>query len=380
MDTHAPSTLVDLLPACFSFEKQIKGNHEMPAREISAGGRFRHCHRTPPEMPSDQLVLIDLILLDGLDLFDLGAFTDAFALANEMQDKLVISCRITSPGGRPVMASNGIVIEPADDTYSVSTTERLLLFGGETSSLQAPEPLLSWVRKRYAEGAVVGSCGSATHILALSGLLDRNRCASHWANTEEFKTRYPRIDFQKQLFISDGRFLTCSGGRTSLDLALSVVHQLCGNLASRRVADHLNCERIRDDLEQQRTSAEVTHPSLSLAIEIMHDHVEGRFALKDIARRVGVTTRQLQRLFRKHVNMTPLEYHVVQRLWRARGLLLRSQLSVNEVAAAIGFSSPSHFSRCYRRQFRHRPSDDRSDRLFGSNSRCSEKRGSCGSP
>jgi transcriptional regulator GlxA family with amidase domain len=362
MESHEPSTFVGMPSACRGLENPVSRT-----RDISPGERFRHCHRLPVGVLSKKPIPVDLILLDGFDLFDLGAFTDAFALANEVQDKLVISCRITSPGGVSVMASNGIAIEPAGDTYDITATGRLLLFGGEAASLHAAGPLLSWIRKRYVEGAVVGSCGSASHILALSGLLDHGRCASHWANIAEFKTRYPHIDFQKQLFITDGRFLTCSGGRTSLDLALSVVQQLCGNLASRRVADHLNCERVRDDLEQQRAFTETRHPSLSLAIEIMHNHIDGTFTLKDIAHRVGVTARQLQRLFRKYMNTTPLEYHVALRLERARGLLLQTQLSVNEVAAAIGFSSPSHFSRCYRRRYRHRPSDDRLDHLFGGN-------------
>lgn len=74
---------------------------------------------------------------------------------------------------------------------------------------------------------------------------------------------------------------------------------------------------------------------------------------------VAVTPRQLERLFRQHLNETPSNFYLALRLDKARQLLRQTDMSVLEVGLACGFESSSYFSRCYRARFASSPSRDR---------------------
>lgn len=309
-------------------------------------------------------VAIDLVVLDGFDLFDLSSFTETFDLANLLQSTVSFTCRLSTPGGRTVIASNGMAVTPTHDTHDMQWSRNLILLGGEAAARQADKSLLHWLRQQFFTGAMVIAGGMACHALARSGLLDRHRCAAPWTDIGVLKRRYPAVDFQDRLFAFDERILTCSGNRSSLDLALAIIQRICGAAVCRRLADQLNCERIREGFEQQQSGLEIDNGTLRRAIEFMQTRIEEKITSLDIASHVGITTRQLQRLFRRHVDMTPLEFHAVQRLWHARRLLQSTHLAINEVASAIGFASPSHFSRCYRRQFNRRPSDDQPTHFY----------------
>jgi AraC family transcriptional regulator, glycine betaine-responsive activator len=93
----------------------------------------------------------------------------------------------------------------------------------------------------------------------------------------------------------------------------------------------------------------------------MRAAIENPVPLPDIARRAGVSARQLERLFLRHTGVTPLRYYLQIRLDRARELLLYSDRSVIEIAVSAGFTSTSHFSTWYKRVHGVRPSDMRQE-------------------
>jgi transcriptional regulator GlxA family with amidase domain len=103
-----------------------------------------------------------------------------------------------------------------------------------------------------------------------------------------------------------------------------------------------------------------SHPKLLKAIELLEAESEDAFNRDALADRVGLSGRQLERLFRKHIGTTPRMYHLRHRLQRARRLLRQTSLPVIEVALACGFTTASHFAKSYRDQFGVTPSSDRS--------------------
>ena len=60
---------------------------------------------------------------------------------------------------------------------------------------------------------------------------------------------------------------------------------------------------------------------------------------------MGLSQRQLQRMFKEYLNISPTRYYLWLRLRRARELLLQTDMSVMSVTVACGFQSPCHFSR-----------------------------------
>lgn len=91
----------------------------------------------------------------------------------------------------------------------------------------------------------------------------------------------------------------------------------------------------------------------------MEDHLEAPLSIAMICQRLGVSHRQLNRLFANYVRKTPVLYYRDIRLDRARGLVTQTNLSMAEIAQASGFGGQVHFSRAYKERFGLPPTRDR---------------------
>ena len=120
---------------------------------------------------------------------------------------------------------------------------------------------------------------------------------------------------------------------------------------------------MRHPTDAQRTALRVrlgiADPVVVGTVELMESAIEAPLKLPELARAAGVSTRQLERLFRRYLGCSPAQHYIRTRLERARGLLRQTTLSVMEVGLACGFTSASHFARTYRSHFKIVPSADR---------------------
>jgi len=104
----------------------------------------------------------------------------------------------------------------------------------------------------------------------------------------------------------------------------------------------------------------VSHQSLIRVAELMESNIENPLSLEEIATKTGLSRRQIERLFKRHLNRVPKRYYLELRLKRARELLLQTAMPIMDITTACGFQSPPHFSKCYRKQFGYPPSEERS--------------------
>ena len=144
---------------------------------------------------------------------------------------------------------------------------------------------------------------------------------------------------------------------------LRLISESHGNELAAEVADLMLHTGIRTDQDRQRLSIPtrmgVRHPKLSSVIARMEANIEDPISPARLALDVGMSTRQLERLFRRYLNRSPKRYYMETRLARARNLLMQTEMSIIEIALASGFSSPSHFSKCYRAQYGSTPYRER---------------------
>ena len=107
----------------------------------------------------------------------------------------------------------------------------------------------------------------------------------------------------------------------------------------------------------------IKSPKLLEAIVRMEDNLEAPLPLTEIASGIALSPRQLERLFRRHLGSTPKRYYRDLRLQRSRLLLRQTALSIVDVLLACGFTSHSHFTRCYRERFGRTPKVERAASL-----------------
>ena len=224
-------------------------------------------------------------------------------------------------------------------------------------------PLLTWLRRESRRVAAVGAVCTGAQAIAQAGLLDGRRCTIHWENRDSFEEDFPDIELSPNIYVIDQNRYTAAGGAASTDLLLKLIARRHGAELANMVADQMIHTQIRTDKDEQRLSIPtrigVRHPKLSTVIQMMEDNIEEPISPALLASDVGMSTRQLERLFRRYLNRSPKRYYMELRLKKARNLLLQTDMSVINVALACGFASPSHFSKCYRALYRTTPYRER---------------------
>jgi transcriptional regulator GlxA family with amidase domain len=219
------------------------------------------------------------------------------------------------------------------------------------------------LRKESRKGVQVGGLCTAAYVLAKAGLLDGKRATIHWENADSFEEEFDEVELTKSVFVVDGNRMTTAGGTSSIDMMLKLIASDHGEDLANAVADQLIYSSIRTDQDTQRLSVPtrigVRHPKLSQVIQMMEHNIEEPISPAILARDVGMSTRQLERLFRRYLNRSPKRYYMELRLQKARSLLMQTDMSVINVALACGFASPSHFSKCYRAQYATTPYRER---------------------
>ncbi len=283
--------------------------------------------------------------------FSMMAFTSAvepLRAANRMSGRNLYSWRLISSDGAPVEASNGIAMMPDSGIATADDLPTLIVCSGIDVHLVRDKETFSWLRRQARKGTRIGAICTGSHILARAGLLDGYRCTIHWENIPGFTEAFPDIEVTGELFEIDRNRFTCSGGTAPLDMMLHMITTRHGHDLATAISDQFIHDRMRGPNDHQRMTLQsrlgVRDPKLIAVIAQMETNLEEPLSRIDLADSVDLSTRQLERLFRKNLASTPKHYYVELRLRRARQLLLQTSMSVLDVALACGFVSASHFS------------------------------------
>ena len=303
------------------------------------------------------------VLLPNFSMLSFSCAIEAFRIANRMAERELYSWSLATEGGETVQCSSGIVYQVDHDLEETNRDDTIILCGGIGIQESSTKRVLNWVRREARRGVTLGGLCTAAYTLAKAGLLDGKKATIHWENQDSFLEEFQEVDLTKSVFVIDGNRITTAGGTSSIDLMLKIIAQDHGEDLASLTADQLIYSSIRTDQDTQRLSIPtrigVRHPKLSAVIRKMEQNIEEPISPSVLAQEVGMSTRQLERLFRRYLNRSPKRYYMEIRLSKARNLLMQTDMSVINVALACGFASPSHFSKCYRAHYNTTPYRER---------------------
>ena len=314
--------------------------------------------------------VIGLFMVPSFSMIAFAAAIEPLRLANRLSDKALYEWMLISSDGGPVTASNGISVNPHVAMSEIDGAGRpevptLILVSGVGAEVYDEPDTFAWLRRLDRRGADIGALCTGAHVLARAGLLEGRVCTLHWENIPSFRETYPDIEVTDDLFEIDGNRFTCSGGTAALDLMLHLIRAEHGDELATRVSEECILDHVRGGREHQRMPLAVRlgvdNRKLIDSIHLMEAHLEEPLAQGALAAAVGISRRQLERLFRRHVGRPPNRYYMQLRLDRARRLLLQTDMAVVDVAMACGFVSASHFAKCYRRLYGVTPRQARID-------------------
>ncbi len=304
------------------------------------------------------------VLLPHFTLTAFSTFVDALRLAGDEGDQSrPVDCQwqfITQdPVG--VTASCGVHMMRESGLSKPEQYDYIVLCGG---LLHRGEVMTDEVRAflHAADAAGVTLIGLCTGSLQLAkaGLMAGRRCCISWFHYRELADEQPDvIPVADQLFVVDGRRITCAGGIASADLAGWLIEGHFGRARAQKSLHILGSDHARaasDPQPHPPLGVPATNDRVRRATLLMEQHLASPLSIEEIASRVNISRRQLDRVFRQELGQPPQVFYRALRLEFARHLLSQGKYTVTDVAMECGFSDAAHFSRLFKDAFGHPPS------------------------
>lgn len=314
-----------------------------------------------PDLAS--LTRFGFLTLPNYSLIAVSAAIEACRMANYVAGSDIYSWQVMTLDGSPAPASSGLSLGPTVALNRTADMDALFVCGGIDVRHAVDRKTLEELRRCARRGLPLGALCTGSFALAEAGLLDDYRCAIHWENLAAIREEFEDVSFVEDIFVIDRDRFTCTGGQAPLDMMATFIEARLGRTAVKRLSEQFIIERMRTGAEPQHPPLRREahgHPALDAAAALMARTIAAPLTVGAVAARVGLSSRQLERLFRLHIGTSPAEFAMNLRLDHARDLLRQSDMPVTAVGVACGFVSSAHFSAAYRRRFKHAPRTERS--------------------
>ncbi len=299
---------------------------------------------------------VGFILARRFTLCAFANFVDVLRLAADEGDRsrpILCEWSVLSDTMSPMASSCGVTVQPGERLGDPGKFDYIVVVGGLIDEI----PNLSPEYTRYLQRAaalkvpLVGVCTGA-FILHRAGLMDGYRCCVSWFHHADFLEQFDGLrPVSDQIFIVDRDRLTCSGGASSAHLAAYLVDRHVGRAQARKslhimiIDDALRAEKPQPGIPLDLTTDDAM---VRRALLIMQQHIDTPLPVAELARRLGVSRRRLERHFQRTIGMAPTLACKIMRLEYAEFLLRHTPQSVTEIATSTGFCDSSHFIRAFR--------------------------------
>lgn len=306
---------------------------------------------------------IGFLLIPRFSMMAFFSAVEPLRIANRIAERELFKWWVISQDGEPVTASNAMTLLADVSIDSAPPLPSVAICASFDPETTLTRRLLKWLNRLQHNGCVVGGIDTGSFILARAGLIESQRVTMHWESLPAFHERFPEIDAVESLYEIGPRCFSCAGGAAAMDMSLDMIARRHGGSLAAAVSEQLIHARVRTRHDQQRmalTQRLGTHKHVLIeAVALMELHLEAPLSIENIARRVGISLRQLQRLFEQELGRRPSDHYLQLRLARARQLLMETDHDILGIGLASGFNSASSFSRAYKLRYGKSPSNDR---------------------
>lgn len=320
--------------------------------------------RASERRPGDEAAHFVFLLIDDFSHLAFSCAIEPLRIANRVAGRPLYRWTLASADGVSATCSNRSVTLVDRGLEPLRHVDRLLVISGDNVQHRATPDILTCLRRERAAGTPIGAICSGAYLLADAGFLNGQSAAIHWEYHDLFTELFPEVRLARGVFVADQKFITAAGGAAAADLMLHLIAARHGADLATAVADQMVYNAVREATAEQRVSLQSRHgkrnPHLMRAVALAQANMEDPLSPGQIADTVGISSRQLERLFQRHLGISPKRFIMETRLTRARNLLVQTDHSVTEVAVACGFRTPSTFSKVYRAHFGVSPIAQRS--------------------
>jgi len=303
------------------------------------------------------------LLIDGFALMSFASSVEPLRAANTIAGREIYKIVCVSIDGNPVASSVGALLPCQAKVGDMIDADTLLVCNGGRPWSFNDKKTFGWLRLLSRRGVRIGGVSGGPYVLARAGIMEGRHMTIHWEHAPALSEEFPDLLLTRSRYIIDRDRLTCAGGIAALDMMHAIIADDHGKEFATEVSDWFLHRDIALSTSPQRASLTqrygIHRQDIIYAIELMETNIATPLNRTAVAKRVGLSTRQIDRLFASLLGTSFADHYRSIRLARARNLLMQSALPITEVALACGFANASHFSRAYSAMFGTPPRRDR---------------------
>ncbi len=305
--------------------------------------------------PSPEPISVTVLVLPESSLMSLASTLDPMRAANRAAERKLFDWTIASFDGNPVMLTCGIPVPASAALTSTLRGDALIVISGFNQDRHAGRRELGVFAKAARGFRAVGGVEAGPWLLARAGLLDGKSATTHWEDFEDFAAKFPHVDVRADRFVVDGNVFTSGAASPTFDLMLHLIRSRYGTSLALEVASIFVYDEAHAATDAQplvslgRLSGH--EPRVSEAIRLMEANVDAPLTIAAIAKRLKLTQRSLEIIFRKALNRSPGDFYLKLRLQAARRMVTDTRLSMQDIAIRAGFGSHTAFSRMFRQVY-----------------------------
>jgi len=306
---------------------------------------------------------IGFLLVSGFALMSYASAIEPLRAANLFAGKALYRWVHIAPKDAAVAASSGATVPVNARVGDDIDLDLLLVCAGGNPAQFAHRPTFAWLRKLAQRGLRIGGVSGGPFILARAGIMGGHRMTIHWEHAPAFAEEFPDLLLTRARYVIDRNRVTCAGGVAPLDLMHALIAEKHGAEIATRTSDWFLHTEIHPGGGPQRASFadryRINRRDLIAALELMQNNLGDPLNRDAVAKSIGLSTRQLDRLFARHLGKSFADHYRAIRIEAAGELLRHSALTITEIAIATGFANASHFSTAFKAETGTPPSAQR---------------------
>ncbi|MEP7163320.1 MAG: DJ-1/PfpI family protein [Ferruginibacter sp.] len=217
-------------------------------------------------------------------------------------------------------------------------------------AFRAEREFFKWLKECSEKKVTVCSICNGAFALGHAGLLKDTECTTHWRRVKELQLHFPHARVVADiLYIKSNNIYTSAGISAGIDLALAILEDLKGPLFTHKVARGLVVYHRRSGKHNQQSIyldyRNHINPQIHEVQDYLIDHLSHENNIDTLASLVGMSPRNLSRVFKEKTGSTILEYLTLLRREYAGTMLNNPEYTIDYIASQCGFKTARQLQR-----------------------------------
>lgn len=308
----------------------------------------------------DRPILFEIFVQDRFSELEVSAVVSTLKMANQVLgiERFQWSFISETPG--LLESIGGLMVRAEPAVFDHKLKDFMVVVGGGGIT---PEAWLPRVRAMQRKKNLVAMLSNAATEYIKTLRNTEKRVTTHWRDVQILEEwgDYPNLSLRYAE--KDACIITSAGAHYTTELIIHLIKEFISAKQYTEIGSRLMLQSVRDTQSEQPKGASYLMNAfgsqVSNALRIMEENIVEPISTRDISEEVGISVRQLERLFMTSFGISPARYFKKVRLGKAHALVTETNMKLIDIAIATGFNSVASLSTAYRSEYGQSPNKAR---------------------